>query len=130
FLAGLWWLGAAFLVDADEFAWLMPLGVVALPALLALFWGFGAALARLIWSDGWARLFAFAAAMSAAEWLRGHLFTGFPWNAFGYALMPTPALMQAAALVGLWGVTLLAFLVFGAPVLLAAGLRRDRRGRW
>ena len=28
FLAGLWWLGAAFLVDADQFAWALPLGVV------------------------------------------------------------------------------------------------------
>ena len=32
FVAGLWWLGSAFLVDADKFAWALPLGVVALPA--------------------------------------------------------------------------------------------------
>jgi apolipoprotein N-acyltransferase len=27
FVAGLWWLGAAFLVDAEDFAWALPLGV-------------------------------------------------------------------------------------------------------
>ncbi len=42
FLAGLWWIGASFLVDGDEYAWLLPLGVVALPAVLALLWGLGA----------------------------------------------------------------------------------------
>ena len=54
-------------------------------------------------------------AMAAVEWLRGHLLTGFPWNAFGYALTPTPVMMQSAALVGLWGLTLAAFVIFAAP---------------
>ena len=128
FIAGLWWIGAAFLVDADEFAWLIPIAVTVLPAGLALFWAFGAALARALWSEGWPRVIAFAVAMTAAEWLRGHLFTGFPWNAFGYALMPAPVAMQTAALIGLWGVTLVAFLVFAAPVLLVSDSRSGRRG--
>ena len=130
FLGGLWWIGAAFLVDADEFAWLMPIAVVALPAGLALFWAFGAALARVFWSDGWPRILVFAIAMTAAEWLRGHLFGGFPWNAVGYALMPLPVLMQGAALVGVWGMTFLAFLVFSLPALIVGGSPRDRGGRY
>ena len=36
---GLWWLGAAFLVEADQFAWALPFGVLGLPAVLALFSG-------------------------------------------------------------------------------------------
>ena len=129
FVAGLWWLGAAFLVDADQFAWAMPLGVVVLPAGLALFWAFGAALARAFWTDGWPRILAFAAAMTLAEWLRGHLFTGFPWNALGYALTPVPLMMQSAALIGLWGLTLAAFLIFAAPVVLFTEAGRSRTGR-
>ena len=31
FVAGLWWLGAAFLIEPDEFAWALPFGVVASP---------------------------------------------------------------------------------------------------
>ena len=48
FLAGLWWVGAAFLVEADKFAWALPLGVVALPAVLAFFPAAGFAIARAL----------------------------------------------------------------------------------
>lgn len=127
FLAGLWWVGAAFLVDAGRFVWLMPFAVLILPAILALFWALGAAVARAIWLDGWPRILVFAVAMSLAEWLRGHLFTGFPWNAFGYALTPFPVMMQSAALVGIWGLTAVAFFVFAAPAVLAESGSRSRR---
>ena len=80
FLAGLWWLGAAFLVEADKFAWALPLGVLALPAGLALFPALGFALARLLWSPGPARVFALAFGLGLAEWARGLVLTGFPWN--------------------------------------------------
>ena len=79
-----------------------------LPAGLALFWGFGAALRAPVWPEGWPRILVFAGAMAIAEWLRGHLCTGFPWNAFGYALTPAPLMMQSASVVGLWGLTLVA----------------------
>lgn len=128
FVAGLWWIGAAFFVEADKFIWLMPIAVVGLPAFLALFWGFGAVLARLLWLDGWARILVFAAAFSLSEWLRGHVLTGFPWNALGYALAPMPVMMQSAALVGLWGLTLAAFVVFAAPALLFTGQGLGCRG--
>lgn len=128
FLGGLWWIGAAFLVDADQFAWLMPVAVVVLPAGLALFWGLGAGVASLFWSDGWPRILVFACAMAVAEWLRGNVLTGFPWNAFGYTLMPSPVMMQSASVVGLWGLTLAAFLVCAAPAALVPHAVRFRRG--
>ena len=107
----------------------MPLAVIALPAGLALFWGSAAAVARLAWPEGWPRVLVFASAFAGAEWLRGHLFTGFPWNAFGYALTPAPIMMQSAAIVGLWGLTLAALIIFAAPAVLADVARRTDRGR-
>jgi len=119
--AGLWWLGSAFLVEAEEFAWALPLGVIGLPAVLGLFYGVGFALARLIWSPGAGRIFALAFGLSTSEWLRGHLFTGFPWNTLGMALGQNLWLMQTAAGIGLYGLTLLAVLVAAAPATLATG---------
>lgn len=128
FLAGLWWVGDAFLVEADAFGWLLPVAVIGLPALLALFWGLGAVFARLLWSEDWRRIFALAAGIGAAEWLRGHVLTGFPWNAIGYALTAGEVLIQSASLFGVYGLGFLAVAIFAAPAALAptsGGRRRN-----
>ncbi len=80
FLAGLWWVGAAFLVDVAAFGWMMPFAVILLPAGLALFTAAGVALARLLWVDRPQRIAALTIGLTTAEVARGHLLTGFPWN--------------------------------------------------
>ena len=77
FLAGLYWIGYAFLVDAPTFGWLLPIAVLGLPAMLAVFTAFGVALARLLWTRGATRILALGVALTTAEWLRGHLADGF-----------------------------------------------------
>ncbi len=68
--------------------------------------------ARLFWSDGIGRIFAIALGFGFTEWLRTFIFTGFPWNALGYAAMPTPMMMQSVEVIGLVGMSALAALVF------------------
>jgi apolipoprotein N-acyltransferase len=121
FLAGLWWVGSALLIEADKFAWALPLAVVALPAALAVFPAAGFALARLLWSPGPLRIFALAFGLGTAEWARGLLFTGFPWNDLGMALGINLALAQTASLVGLHGLTFLTIAIFAAPATLRRG---------
>jgi apolipoprotein N-acyltransferase len=129
FVFGLYWIGYAFLVDAPTFAWLLPFAILGLPAYLALFTAFGFALARLIWTRDASRVIALAVSLTIAEWLRGQLLTGFPWNAFGYALSEPLALAQTASLIGLWGMTFLTVAIFASPaVLIDAGSRG--RTRW
>jgi apolipoprotein N-acyltransferase len=118
FVPGLYWIGYAFLVDADKFAWLLPAAICGLPAYLALYTALGFALARLLWTRDVARIFALAASLTIGEWLRGHMLTGFPWNAFGYALTEPLALAQTASLIGLWGMTFLAVVIFASPAVL------------
>lgn len=120
-LAGLWWLGAAFLVEADKFAWAMPLGVVALPAFLAVFPAAGFALARTLWPVGAGRILILAAALALSEWLRGHVLTGFPWNVYGMMLAGPDWLAQSASLIGLYGLTALAVAIGAAPAALGTG---------
>jgi apolipoprotein N-acyltransferase len=126
FVAGLWWLGSAFLVDADQFAWALPFGVLGLPAALALFPALGFALARLIWRADAARVLALAVGLGFSEWLRCVVLTGFPWNEFGMALGGDLTLAQIASYIGLHGLTLLAIAIFAAPATLGTGRRR----RW
>ena len=116
FLAGLYWLGFAFLVEADKFAWLLPIAVTALPAGLALFFALGTAMAMSVWMPGATRIFALAGVLGATEWLRGNILTGLPWNALGYALAGNDNLLQAASLFGVTGLSVLAVVAFGLPV--------------
>ncbi|MCC7252246.1 apolipoprotein N-acyltransferase [Hyphomicrobium sp.] len=120
FLFGLFWIGEAFLVEADKFGWLLPFAVTLMPAGLALFWAVAAAVASLLWRPGFQRLLVLALALAAAEWLRGHVLTGFPWNVLGYALTWPLVLMQSAGLVGIYGLTLLTVPILAAPLVLAA----------
>ncbi len=109
FLSGLYWVGYAFLVDAKTFGWLLPFAVAGLPAYLAHL--HRARRSRWRGCSGCAgrcALIALAVALTVAEWLRGHLLTGFPWNTFGYALTEPLALAQSVSLVGIWGLTFLA----------------------
>lgn len=123
FVFGLWWIGNALLVDAANFAWAIPFAILGLPAVLAFFYAFAVALARLLWSDGLGRILALGFGFGIAEWLRSFVLTGFPWNAIGYAAMPVPVLMQSSVIVGLLAMNVLAVIVFALPAL-AAG-RRD-----
>ncbi|MFL6805026.1 MAG: apolipoprotein N-acyltransferase [Xanthobacteraceae bacterium] len=118
FLAGLYWVGHAFLVDARTFGWLLPFAVAGLPAGLALFTAAGLAFARAMWTRGPSRVLALAVALTVVEWLRGHVLTGFPWNAYGYALTGPLVLAQSAALVGIWGLTFMAVAIFATPAVL------------
>ena len=128
FVPGLYWIGYAFMVDASTFGWLMPFAVVGLPAYLALFPALGFALARMIWTRDASRVLALAVSLTASEWLRAHVLSGFPWNAFGYALSEPLALAQTASLIGLWGMTFLAIAIFASPAVLIDG--KSHRRPW
>ena len=129
FVAGLYWMGFAFLVDAPTFGWLMPFAVIGLPAVLGIYTAIGVALARLLWTRGAWRIVALAASLTLTEWLRGHLFTGFPWNAFGYALTSPLPLAQIASVIGIWGMTFITILVCATPATLTDD-RAETRRNW
>jgi apolipoprotein N-acyltransferase len=120
FLAGTYWVGYAFYVDATRHAYLMPFAVAGLSAALGLFYAAASVLAAAMWRPGYARFFAFAFAFYCADAARGYLLTGFPWNLFGEALAANTPHMQAAAYVGVYGLTLAALFIFPAPAALAA----------
>lgn len=134
-LLGLYWISFALLLDTARFFWLMPFAAAGLPALLACF--LGAAMAALDWASrrfgltGVGRVLAFAVLWSLAEYLRGHVLTGFPWNLVAYGWIAWLPVFQTAALVGSYGLGLLTAALAALPYLLAdrATDRRIAR-RW
>jgi len=119
FLVGLYWIGAAFLVEADAFAWMMPFAVILLPMGLAIFIGFGCAIAHLLWTPGFLRIITFATFWALFEWIRGTILTGFPWNTVGYGFSANEALAQSTSIFGIYGLSLLTVMIASAPAALA-----------
>lgn len=130
FVTGLHWITEAFFVDADTFGWLAPVALIGLPAVLALFTGLGTSIARLFWTDGWGRIPALALGLGLTDWLRSVAFTGFPWNLFGGALAANDVLMQGLSLVGIYGYSALAIMIFAAPAALLDPADPARRLRF
>ena len=122
FVVGSYWMVEAFFVPPADFAWAGPPAVLALAVVLGFFPALTAGTARwfaLRWphlSRRYRRLVVLAILWTATEWLRGHIFTGFPWNPLGHVWAFAPPLLQAAAAVGVYGLGTFTFILLAAPV--------------
>lgn len=118
FITSLYWISAALFVDFDSFGWVLPLSLIVGPTVLALYtYAFIPLLAYRFRNDPALHAFVFATAWAGVEWLRGHLFTGFPWNLPGYMWQHALPVMQFAALAGAYGLTLMTVLWMALPVI-------------
>lgn len=128
FVFSLYWIGNALLVEGNPYKWAWPLAVAGLPAVLALYWGLGALFIHKFFKldrlSGW---FGFVGTIALFEWFRGHLFTGFPWNLFGYTWQNHLELLQILGLVDVYTLTLLTILWASVPAVLAFGGRKALR---
>jgi apolipoprotein N-acyltransferase len=139
FVTGVWWLyvsmhyfGGMAAPLAGAALVLFSLYLAVYPALAAGVWSFCAGHARhgaadddLPFSPTWHGALAFASAWAIGEWLRGTVFTGFPWLASGYAQVDGP-LAGFAPVVGVYGVGWMLALV---AALIAQALLRLLRSR-
>ncbi len=108
FGAGVTWI----YVSLHEFGSMpMPIATLALCILcayLALFLTAGSwLLSRLKMTSSFAWALTVAAIWVLAEWLRGTLFTGFPWLALGYSQAPYSPLIGFAPVIGTYGISLI-----------------------
>ena len=128
FAVGVWWIVEPFMVDAREQGWMAPFALVLLAGGLALFWGAAALAYRLLRPGGALAILVFAGCLSGAEWLRGHLLTGFPWDLPGESWRAGSAPSQFAAVVGAYGLSWITVAIAAAPALLFDATRP--RARW
>ncbi|MEO0982233.1 MAG: apolipoprotein N-acyltransferase [Pseudomonadota bacterium] len=126
FLVGMHWTAMPFLVEPERHAIFLFMPLILLPAGMGLIWGAGAALAGAFWSASPSRIFIFALFFALAEWTRGHLFGGFPWNLPGTTWAPGGAISQLASVGGVYWLTLLTLFAAAAPA--AVVDTRETRG--
>jgi apolipoprotein N-acyltransferase len=114
FAVGLNWIATSFTYQSNMPAWLGWVAVILLSIYLAVYPMIAAALAWWFGRDDRVVLVtALGGAWAITEWLRGTLFTGFPWNPAAAALAPTP-LIAITPLIGTYGLSGLVVLLGGA----------------
>jgi len=128
FAVSTWWVYQAFQVDAADQGWMAPIAVALLASGLGLFWGAAGVAYRAIAPRGISRVLVFAGVVSAFEWLRGHLLTGFPWDLPGESWPAGSPISEAAALVGAYGLTWITVAAMATPALLIDARARLRGG--
>jgi apolipoprotein N-acyltransferase len=130
FVAGLHWIVYPLLVDAGRFAWMIPFALTLLPGGLALFVGLATWAAHSLGWRGALRILALAVAWTAAEWLRGHVLTGFPWHLIGYAWMDVGPVLRAGAYLGVYGLSFVTVFAAAALAGFAPGPGAARGSPW
>jgi len=114
FVIGLNWIATAFTYQSNMPAWLGWVAVVLLSLYLAVYPAMAAGVAwRFGRNDRVVLVVALGGAWAICEWLRGTMFTGFPWNPAAVVLVPTP-FIKIGSLIGTYGLSGLVVLLGGA----------------
>jgi apolipoprotein N-acyltransferase len=126
FLVSLSWISEAFTYQ-DQ----MPISagagaVLLLCGLLAVFPALALGLAARLWTSRPSRILVLAASWTAGEWVRSHLFSGFPWNTVGQIWFDTPVVLQFARHAGAYGLSFLTAMLFASVALWRESLPRTR----
>ncbi len=120
FVAGLYWIGIALWIKAAQFGWLIPFAVIGLPAILAIFIGFVTMLTKKVsdWIASWGLILVLGSLWVAFEWIRGWVFTGFPWNLIGSVWTFSDSMIQLAAVTGVYGLSFITVCAAAMPAVL------------
>lgn len=112
FGAGVSWVFVSLSVYGGMPSWLAALATLLFCMILALFPAAAGALqARWRGSPALRLLLLIPLVWGVSEWMRGGLFTGFPWLVIGYSQVPSSPLAGYAPLIGVYGVSFLVALI-------------------
>lgn len=114
FSAGFYWIGFSFLVDAEKFSWMMPFAILGLSACFATYIGLVTLITFYLSNRGIGRIIIFSIVWVVFEWIRGFLFTGFPWNLLGTIWVNSNNMIQFASFFGVLGLSLITALTLSS----------------
>ena len=124
FLASTFWVSHALIVSAPALWFLTPFVALTLALILATFWSAAAAASWIPHASALVRVLCLLAAFALIEWTRSFVASGFPWSLMGSIFAVHLGSLQMASVLGIYGLTLLAFGCVIVPVLWLLSARR------
>ncbi len=107
FIYSIHWFNESLLTFGDKLLWLVPFGLLLIPAFFALYFAlFGFLVRRYSFGNN----FLVALIWLFAELIRSYLYIEFPWLLAGYIWSNSKIISQSVSLFGIWGLSFLTIL--------------------
>jgi apolipoprotein N-acyltransferase len=117
-MAGTYWIANALMVDMAKFGWLIPISVLGLSLVLALWFALFGALYRWTRTSSLSiNLLRFAVLFTLVEYARSYGMFGFPWNLMGMMALGFEPFAQFASIIGTFGLGFILVLLALLPVI-------------
>ena len=117
FLFSLYWISISLTFD-QSFKFLIPVAIILLPAFLAIFYGLTIYLFSIFYSKNIvSSFFIFAILFGTVEFVRGSIFTGFPWNLISFSFSNSIYFIQILSIIGTYSFNLVCISLFTVPAL-------------
>ena len=125
FLFSLYWIAISLTFD-QSFKFLIPFAIILLPAFLAIFYGLITYFFSIFYSkDAVISFFIFSILFGTIEFVRGYIFTGFPWNLISFSFSNSIYFIQILSIIGTYSFNLICISLFTVPALFI--LRNSRK---
>ena len=123
FSVGLYWIGSAFIVADTYTIFLMPVAILLLPSLLAVFWGLACVSAKFISRNKKFSIINIIVFISLFEYLRAKIFTGFPWLMPSMIFSSNEYLIQVFSFIGSFSANLVVLTISVLPLILLSSFK-------
>ena len=125
FVSSLYWISISLTFD-ESFKFLIPLAIILLPTFLAIFYGTITYLFSVFYSKKLINSFlTFSVLFGSIEFVRGFIFTGFPWNLIAYSFSENIYFIQILSVIGTYSFNLICISLFCVPAVFI--LRQNRK---
>ncbi len=125
FASNLYWISISLTFD-ENFKFLIPLTIILVPGFLALFYGLIAYLFVILKpKSNLSSFFLFSLIFGTIEYLRGSIFTGFPWNLIAYSFSNQLEIINITSIIGTYSFNLFCISLFSSPSIFV--LRRNKK---